>query len=92
MSFREQKRAARQFAWNDEQVGQLRIFWDEGHSTAEIGRRIQMSKNAVIGKADRIGLSRPSPLKPKGSGKPAAPVRVRAPSLAELVTLSSLKP
>lgn len=79
-------------AWTEKKITALKALWTEGHSTAEIGRRIQMSKNAVIGKADRIGLSRPSPLKPKGSGKPAAPVRVRAPSLAELVTLSSLKP
>ena len=34
----------------------LRLLWNEGVTTAEIGRRIGVSKNAVIGKVHRIGL------------------------------------
>ncbi len=26
-------------------------LWDEGHSTAEIGRRMGVTKNAIVGKA-----------------------------------------
>ncbi len=50
-------------AWTDEQVEQLRTLWAEGHSTAEIGRRMGLEKNAVVGKAHRLGLaSRASPI------------------------------
>lgn len=42
----------------------LRALWAEGHSTAEIGRRMGISKNAVVGKAHRLNLpARPSPIR-----------------------------
>ncbi|MGH6973165.1 MAG: GcrA family cell cycle regulator, partial [Stellaceae bacterium] len=37
--------------WSAELVQNLARLWDEGHSTAEIGRRLGVSKNAVVGKA-----------------------------------------
>ena len=50
--------------WNDQTIQQLRDLWAEGHATAEIARRLGVSKNAVVGKAHRIGLDgRPSPIK-----------------------------
>lgn len=50
--------------WNDETIARLRALWDEGHSTAEIGRRMGITKNAVVGKAHRLELpSRPSPIR-----------------------------
>ncbi|GGC32556.1 GcrA cell cycle regulator [Siccirubricoccus deserti] len=50
--------------WTSEAIDQLRAFWDEGHSTAEIGRRMGISKNAVVGKAHRLNLpARPSPIR-----------------------------
>lgn len=45
--------------WTDWRLAQLRELWAEGSkgcSTAEIGRRIGMPKNAVVGKARRLGL------------------------------------
>jgi GcrA cell cycle regulator len=49
--------------WNEETIGQLHDYWAEGLSTAEIGRRMGVSKNAVVGKAHRLNLpSRPSPI------------------------------
>jgi len=49
--------------WNESKIEQLRNLWADGHSSAEIGRRIGMTKNAVIGKARRIGLpNRESPI------------------------------
>ena len=49
--------------WTPELVKQLRLEWDAGHSTAEIGRRLGISKNAVVGKASRLDLpARPSPI------------------------------
>ena len=44
--------------WADETIIRLRELWDEGHSTAEIGRRLGVSKNAVVGKAHRLDLPR----------------------------------
>jgi len=50
--------------WNAEAIDRLRALWAEGHSTAEIGRRMGVSKNAVVGKAHRLNLpARPSPIR-----------------------------
>lgn len=72
--------------WNEEVIARLRALWDEGLSTAEIGRRLGVSKNAVVGKAHRLGLPpRPSPIR-RATEVPAAP-RPRAitePTLASL--------
>ena len=44
-------------------IPRLRELWDEGHSTAEIGQRLGVSKNAVVAKAHQLHLpSRPSPI------------------------------
>jgi len=49
--------------WTDAQITQLRTLWADGHSTAEIGRRMDIGKNAVVGKAHRLNLpSRKSPI------------------------------
>ena len=50
--------------WNEESIARLRQFWQDGHSTAEIGRRMGITKNAVVGKAHRLMLEpRPSPIR-----------------------------
>lgn len=49
--------------WNDETEARLRTLWSEGHSTAEIGRRMGISKNGIVGKAHRLNLpTRASPI------------------------------
>ena len=51
-------------SWTEEKVEKLKKLWAEGLTTGEIGRALDMSKNAVVGKAHRLGLeSRPSPIK-----------------------------
>lgn len=53
-------------AWTDEMVDQLRAMWAEGLTTGEIGKRLGVSKNSIVGKVHRLGLSgRPSPIKKK---------------------------
>jgi GcrA cell cycle regulator len=42
--------------WTPERIETLTRLWEEGVTTAEIGRRIGVTKNAVIGKVHRIGL------------------------------------
>ncbi len=66
-------------AWTDEMVNQLREMWKEGLTTGEIGKRLGVSKNSIVGKVHRLGLSgRPSPIKKKEDNNstttPAQPV------------------
>ena len=50
--------------WSDAVIALLRALWAEGHSTAEIGRRLGVTKNAIVGKAHRLDLpARPSPIR-----------------------------
>src|SRR5690348_15391005 len=75
--------------WAEETILRLRALWDEGLSTAEIGRRLGVSKNAVVGKAHRLDLpARPSPIRRDGSGgrapRRSAPRRVAGPTLPPL--------
>lgn len=66
--------------WTEEAIGRLRALWAEGLSTAEIGRRMGISKNAVVGKAHRLNLSaRPSPIRRVPGG---APTRAATPRQA----------
>jgi GcrA cell cycle regulator len=52
--------------WNDAITAKLRTLWAEGHSTAEIGRRLGVSKNSIVGRVNRLDLpKRPSPLRPR---------------------------
>ena len=82
-----------EFEWTDDRIRELRQLWSEGHSTAEIGRRMGISKNAVVGKAHRLDLpARPSPIRTGGSPRaPRAPRRQPVPTLADTVPLSSLR-
>lgn len=60
--------------WNEDRIACLRALWAEGNPTAEIGRRLCIGKNAIIGKAHRLHLPpRPSPIHAKGSDKPRRP-------------------
>ena len=51
-------------SWNDDNVARLKELWDQGLPTAQIGKLLDFTKNAVVGKAHRIGLERrPSPIR-----------------------------
>ncbi len=53
-------------AWTDERIDRLRALWDKGLSASQIAKELGegVTRNAVIGKAHRLGLkSRPSPVK-----------------------------
>ena len=57
-------------SWNDDNVARLRELWDQGLPTAQIGKLLGFTKNAVVGKAHRIGLERrPSPIR-RSAAKP----------------------
>jgi GcrA cell cycle regulator len=51
--------------WSETRIGMLRKLWVDGLSASQIAERLGgTTRNAVIGKAHRLGLkSRPSPIK-----------------------------
>nr|WP_314446622.1 GcrA family cell cycle regulator [uncultured Sphingomonas sp.] len=64
-------------SWTDERIERLKAMWAEGKTASAIAEDLGgVSRNAVIGKAHRLGLdSRPSPVKPgeeKAAPAPAA--------------------
>lgn len=71
-------------SWTEERIDTLKKMWDSGLTATQIAEELGgVSRNAVIGKAHRLGLqSRPSPVKPNepkaeaapATPKPAAPV------------------
>src|SRR3954463_16324839 len=64
------------FDWNLENVRRIETLWAEGHSTAEIGRRMGVTKNAIVGKAHRLRLpARPRPIRAAAERKPRPPRR-----------------
>ena len=63
-------------SWTDERIERLKGLWMQGMTASQIAEELgAVSRNAVIGKAHRLGLqSRPSPVKPNEDGSvPAAP-------------------
>ena len=56
-------------SWSDEQIETLKALWGQGKPASEIAEILgNTSRNAVIGKAHRLGLSgRPSPIRKKTS-------------------------
>ena len=49
--------------WTTERIATLTKLWGGGLSTREIGLRLGVTKNAVVGKVHRLGLSkRQSPI------------------------------
>ncbi|MDK8186412.1 MULTISPECIES: GcrA family cell cycle regulator [Sphingomonas] len=52
-------------SWTDERIDTLRTMWEAGQTASQIAEALGgVSRNAVIGKAHRLGLqARPSPVK-----------------------------
>ncbi len=67
-------------SWTDERIESLRTMWEKGLTASQIADELGgVSRNAVIGKAHRLGLkSRPSPV--KATEKAAKPVKAAAPA------------
>ena len=69
-------------SWTDERIDTLKTMWEGGQTASQIAEALGgVSRNAVIGKAHRLGLqSRPSPVKPNDpDAKPAAVAAATAP-------------
>lgn len=61
-------------SWTDERIATLQKMWEGGSTASQIAEELGgVSRNAVIGKAHRLGLkSRPSPVKAAEKKKKAA--------------------
>lgn len=70
-------------SWTDERIELLRGMWEKGLTASQIAEELGgVSRNAVIGKAHRLGLkSRPSPVKSADKSK-AAKAAAAAPKTA----------
>jgi GcrA cell cycle regulator len=75
-------------SWTDERIATLKKMWEGGSTASQIADELGgVSRNAVIGKAHRLGLkARPSPVKPndeKPEPKKAAPAPAAKPPVAK---------
>jgi GcrA cell cycle regulator len=73
-------------SWTDERIERLKELWTKGMTASQIADELgAVSRNAVIGKAHRLGLqSRPSPVKPNDPAPaPAAKAKKAEPEIAE---------
>ena len=91
-------------AWTDERIAQLKAGWEGGMTASQIAEALGegVTRNAVIGKAHRLGLeSRPSPVKgteevavapgPAKVAKAAAPATPPIPAVAPPVRTPAAK-
>jgi GcrA cell cycle regulator len=71
-------------SWTDERIERLKTMWTQGSTASQIAEELGgVSRNAVIGKAHRLGLeSRPSPVK-AGEEKEKKPKPAPAPKAAK---------
>src|SRR3712207_7715370 len=70
-------------SWTDERIERLKELWSKGMTASQIADELGgVSRNAVIGKAHRLGLqARPSPVKPnEPAAKPAKTKAAAAPA------------
>jgi GcrA cell cycle regulator len=86
-------------SWTDERIEQLRTMWTKGMTASQIAEELGgVSRNAVIGKAHRLGLqSRPSPVKANDgedapARKPSTPRAKPAPVAAPAAPLAKAQP
>ncbi|MBF9151933.1 GcrA family cell cycle regulator [Novosphingobium jiangmenense] len=72
-------------SWTDERIEKLTKMWEGGSTASQIAEELGgVSRNAVIGKAHRLGLkARPSPV--KANEKPDAAAAAPAPKAAKPV-------
>ncbi len=80
-------------SWTDERINQLKTMWEKGLTASQIAEELGgVSRNAVIGKAHRLGLkSRPSPVKAAEAKKKAAPAP-KAPAPAKAAKPAAPRP
>lgn len=69
------------FEWTAEKIATLMALWDEGLTTSDIGDRLGITKNAVVGKVHRLGLP-----------KRGSPIRSKPEPKKDTVSMAKLRP
>ena len=69
-------------SWTEERIAKLTKMWEGGATASQIAEELGgVSRNAVIGKAHRLGLkARPSPVKPNEENTTAKPAKESKPA------------
>lgn len=77
-------------SWTDERVAILSKMWGEGNSASQIAKELGgVTRNAVIGKVHRLGLSnRATTSKAAPKAKPAPKAKVAAPKVSSTTVKS----
>ena len=58
-------------SWTEARLEKLRKLWDQGLSISQIGEELGVTRNAIAGKAHRLGLpKRQSPINSKAKAAP----------------------
>jgi GcrA cell cycle regulator len=72
-------------SWTEERIERLKKMWHDGATASQIADELGgVSRNAVIGKAHRLGLEqRPSPVKPGEEKEAKKPAPAAAPTPAK---------
>ena len=80
-------------SWTDQRIDQLKTLWEKGLTASQIAEELGgVSRNAVIGKAHRLGLkSRPSPVKANEPEKKTGLKKTPAPAAASPQTMEQAK-
>ncbi|MEM6942105.1 MAG: GcrA family cell cycle regulator [Pseudomonadota bacterium] len=66
-------------SWTDERVELLKKMWGEGQSASQIAKELGgVTRNAVIGKVHRLGLSNRATSTPKTEAKPKPATKTEA--------------
>lgn len=80
--------------WSSERIEELKRCFEAGLSSSQIARELGVTRNAVIGKMSRLGLSRPRDaaarhFEQKRAGKLAHPKRPRLPVFTQRALLTA---
>ena len=81
-------------SWTDERIDRLKELWSKGMTASQIADELGgVSRNAVIGKAHRLGLqSRPSPVKPNEATETKAKTKAKSKDVPAAAAAAEVAP